>query len=51
MRIDIVTETFLPSVDGVVTRMTANVKWLHKQGHELLIIAPGQGVNEFEEFK
>ncbi len=47
MRIAVVTETFLPQVDGVVTRVTATVRWLHEQGHELLIIAP-EGVNEFE---
>ncbi|MFB4164314.1 glycosyltransferase family 4 protein [Alteribacillus sp. JSM 102045] len=47
MRIAIVTETFLPQVDGVVTRVTATVKWLKEQGHTLLIIAP-EGVKEFE---
>ncbi|WP_158736358.1 glycosyltransferase family 1 protein [Alteribacillus sp. YIM 98480] len=47
MKIAIVTETFLPQVDGVVTRVTATVKWLKEQGHTLLIIAP-EGVNEFE---
>ncbi|SDH48950.1 glycosyltransferase family 4 protein [Alteribacillus bidgolensis] len=47
MRIAIVTETFLPQVDGVVTRVTATIKWLKEQGHTLLIIAP-EGVNEFE---
>ncbi|WP_090238805.1 glycosyltransferase family 4 protein [Lentibacillus halodurans] len=47
MKIAIVTETFLPAVDGVVTRIAATVKWLHEQGHELLIIAPDQGLDEF----
>ncbi|WP_156288599.1 glycosyltransferase family 4 protein [Oceanobacillus salinisoli] len=48
MKIAMVTETFLPSVDGVVTRITSTVKWLRDQGHELLIIAPDEGVTEFE---
>lgn len=48
MKIMIVTETFLPSTDGVVTRLTACIRWLHKDGHEVQIIAPGLGVEEFD---
>lgn len=47
MKIAIVSETFLPSTDGVVTRLTASIDWLQKQGHELLIIAPDLGVKEY----
>lgn len=45
MRVAVVTETFVPSVDGVVTRLTHALDWLAAQGHELLVVAPdlGQG--------
>lgn len=41
MRIALVTETFVPSTDGVVTRLTFAVKYLVGQGHDVLVIAPG----------
>lgn len=47
MRIALVTETFLPSVDGVVTRMTRTVDWLSAQGHDLCVIAPDLGVSDY----
>lgn len=48
MKIAIVTETFLPSTDGIVTRLCESVGWLKSQGHQILIIAPDLGVNEYE---
>lgn len=48
MKIMIITETFLPSTDGVVTRLTACIRWLHKDGHEVQIVAPDLGVYEFD---
>ncbi|ANU24083.1 glycosyltransferase family 4 protein [Planococcus donghaensis] len=48
MKILIVTETFLPSTDGIVTRLTACIRWLHRDGHEIQIIAPDLGVKEFD---
>ncbi|MCH4826222.1 glycosyltransferase family 4 protein [Planococcus halocryophilus] len=48
MKILIVTETFLPSTDGIVTRLTACIRWLHRDGHEIQIIAPDLGVTEFD---
>lgn len=48
MRIAIVTETFLPNTDGIVTRLCASIRWLLKEGHEVLIIAPDLGVEKFE---
>lgn len=48
MRIAIVTETFLPSTDGVVTRLTKAIRHFRKKGHDVLVIAPDLGVNEFE---
>lgn len=49
MRIAIVTETFLPSVDGVVTRLRHGVEHATSQGHEVLVIAPDLGVREHAE--
>lgn len=40
MKIAIVTETFVPSTDGVVTRISHAVDYMCRQGHEVLIIAP-----------
>ncbi|WP_373895565.1 glycosyltransferase family 4 protein [Virgibacillus sp. CBA3643] len=48
MKIAIVTETFLPSTDGVVTRLTASIRYLMKEGHDVRVIAPDLGVYEFE---
>ncbi|MCT2536014.1 glycosyltransferase family 1 protein [Aquibacillus koreensis] len=48
MRIAMITETFLPSTDGIVTRLCASIRWLEKQGHEVLVIAPDLGVSHFE---
>ncbi|PRO66561.1 glycosyltransferase family 4 protein [Alkalicoccus urumqiensis] len=48
MKIAIITETFLPSTDGIVTRLTASIRWLKREGHDILIIAPDLGVTEFE---
>ncbi len=47
MKIAIVTETFLPSTDGVVTRLCATVRWLQDQGHQVTVIAPDMGVSEY----
>ncbi len=48
LKIVIVTETFLPSIDGVVTRLTAAIKYLRQQNHEVVVIAPDLGVYEYE---
>lgn len=48
MKIAIVTETFLPSTDGIVTRLTQAIKYFRRQGHEVLVIAPDLGVHEYE---
>jgi len=48
LRIAIVTETFLPSTDGVVTRLTRAIKHFRRKGHEVLVIAPDLGVTEYE---
>ncbi|MDO5649427.1 MAG: glycosyltransferase family 1 protein [Gallicola sp.] len=48
MRIAIATETFLPSIDGVVTRLTKGIEYLRKEGHEVLVLAPDLGVKEYQ---
>ena len=48
MRIVFVTETWWPSTDGVVTRLTATLRELKKMGHELMVIAPRGGDPVFE---
>ncbi len=48
MRIAFTTETWWPSTDGVVTRLTATVRELRRMGHDLLIIAPEGGESTFE---
>ncbi len=40
MRIVLATETFLPHIDGIVTRLTHTLTNLQRCGDELLIIAP-----------
>lgn len=47
MRIAYVTETFLPSIDGVVTRVTKALDWLQAAGHEVLVICPDLGVTSY----
>ncbi len=47
MKIALITETFLPRKDGVVTRLTATIRWLLDNGHELLIIAPDLGLKHY----
>jgi len=40
LRIAIVTETFLPKVDGVVTRLVRTLEALEGLGHQVLVLAP-----------
>ncbi|SEB13803.1 Glycosyltransferase involved in cell wall bisynthesis [Thalassobacillus cyri] len=48
MKIAIITETFLPSTDGVVTRLKEAIKHLQKENNEVIVIAPDLGVKEYE---
>ena len=43
MRVAIVTETWLPTVDGVVTRLRHTVEELTGAGHDVLVVAPTTG--------
>lgn len=47
MKIAIVTETFLPSTDGIVTRLTASIQHYLEAGHEVMVIVPDLGVRKF----
>ncbi|HWE89378.1 MAG TPA: glycosyltransferase family 1 protein [Pseudonocardiaceae bacterium] len=49
MRIGIVTETWLPSTDGVVTRLVATIRELRAGGHEVLVVVPGAGSGDVAE--
>lgn len=48
MRIALFTETFLPKVDGIVTRLKHTVEYLQKQGDEVLIFSPEGGLKEYK---
>nr|WP_164669891.1 glycosyltransferase family 1 protein [Virgibacillus doumboii] len=48
MKIAIVTETFVPSTDGVVTRLKYCIRYFLNEGHDVRVIAPDLGVYEFE---
>ncbi|MBF2057977.1 MAG: glycosyltransferase [Cyanobacterium sp. T60_A2020_053] len=48
MRIALFTETFLPKVDGIVTRLKHTVEQLQKQGDEVLIFCPEGGMKEYK---
>ncbi len=47
MRIALFTETFLPKVDGIVTRLKHTVEHLVKSGDQVLIITPDMGLREY----
>lgn len=49
MNIALLTETFLPKVDGIVTTVCQTVRQLRRLGHEVLIIAPDGGPAEYEQ--
>lgn len=40
MRVVLYSETFLPHIDGLVTRLTHTLTWLNRFGDEALVIAP-----------
>jgi glycosyltransferase involved in cell wall biosynthesis len=48
LKIAIITETFVPSTDGVVTRLKACIRYFKREGHDVRVIAPDLGVDEFE---
>jgi glycosyltransferase involved in cell wall biosynthesis len=46
LKIAIVTESFLPKIDGIVTMLTNTVECLRRNGDEVLIFAPSGGPAE-----
>ncbi len=48
MRIALFTETFLPKIDGIVTRLRYTVSELQRQGDQVLVFAPGEGITEYD---
>jgi len=51
MRIAIVTETFLPKMDGIVRMLTEFLDYLQLLGHEALILTPGAGTDTYAGFR
>lgn len=47
MRIAIFTETFLPKIDGIVTRLKYTVEYLVKLGNQVLVFSPDGGLREY----
>lgn len=48
MRIALFTETFLPKVDGIVTRLKHTVDHLQRLGDQVLVISPEGGLTEYK---
>ena len=48
MRIALFTETFLPKVDGIVTRLKHTVEHLQRNGDQVLIFSPQGGLREYK---
>lgn len=46
MRIALFTETFLPKVDGIVTRLRHTVDHLQRNGDQVLVVSPNGGLKE-----
>ncbi|MCW6036460.1 glycosyltransferase [Spirulina subsalsa FACHB-351] len=47
MRIALFTETFLPKVDGIVTRLRHTVEQLQRQGDQVLVVCPDGGMKDY----
>ncbi|NJO39828.1 MAG: glycosyltransferase family 1 protein [Cyanobacteria bacterium CRU_2_1] len=48
MRIALFTETFLPKVDGIVTRLSHTVDHLQRMGDQVLIFSPDGGLRDYK---
>ncbi|MDY7015484.1 MAG: glycosyltransferase, partial [Cyanobacteriota bacterium] len=48
MRIALFTETFLPKIDGIVTRLSYTVEHLQRNGDNVLVFCPAGGLKEYK---
>ena len=48
MKIALFTETFLPKVDGIVTRLSHTVDHLQRSGDQVLVFSPDGGLQEYK---
>ena len=48
MRIALFTETFLPKVDGIVTRLRHTIEHLERNGDRVLVVPPDGGLREYK---
>ena len=48
MRIAIVTEVFVPKIDGITNRLKNTIECFVAMGHEVLVIAPDNATDHFE---
>lgn len=48
MRIALFTETFLPKVDGIVTRLRHTVDHLQRLGDQVMVVSPDGGLREYK---
>lgn len=48
MRIAIFTETFLPKIDGIVTRLCQTITYLQSEGHQVLVVCPEGAPAEYK---
>lgn len=48
MKIALFTETFLPKVDGIVTRLSHTVDHLQRSGDQVLVFSPDGGLREYK---
>jgi glycosyltransferase involved in cell wall biosynthesis len=48
MRVALFTETFLPKIDGIVTRLIHTVEHLQRAGDNVLVFSPDGGLTEYK---
>ena len=48
MKIALFTETFLPKVDGIVTRLKHTIEHLQRNGDSVLIFCPDGGLKSYQ---